>query len=39
MYPNPTRRPDGLDDEIAALLDFERAVDGVLALVGRGGSR
>jgi hypothetical protein len=39
MYTNPTRRPDGLDAELEALLEFEQAVDDVLALVGRGGAR
>jgi len=38
MHDNPTH-PDALDDELAALLDYEQAVTDVLSLFGRGGAR
>ncbi len=38
MSHEPTRR-DAIDDELAALIDYERAVSDVLALFGRGGAR
>jgi hypothetical protein len=39
MSHEPTRIPDELDAELAALIDFERAVADVLALFGRGDAR